>query len=381
MGGDYPLGYDRLYNPDAILSWGFIVSRAPDPDKHCNEETSLWVWNPFVGITSMLPPPPIPLKSQHQTKFVCDGDRVYALYAHKRGGSVREEQNVGPDVYHVWMLNLREFNIRWKKLPPLPIVGRYVYASSCGSESYIRQRRTTFATEECGIWKLSASGEENSEWHWQYIEDNTPPPRNINFETSDKVPSYIQMDEVWDADITMSFLYVRDSHPYLTPGNIIEASEHPPYIILLAEVDGSQCRPVIYYLGIDAQENGPGLYLLKRELDSEKTRTVKREEWTAFLAEWVPEWLRRVVEDGQEEDGQEEDDELEENLPILPRLLNQRRVGAIKFFRCKSWKREHWLNLGNQNNETQNKICTIEVTHFGHIFAYKFLIGQRGNIE
>ena len=150
---------------------------------------------------------------------------------------------------------------------------------------------------------------------------------------------------------------------------------------MLAEVDGSQCRPVIYCLGIDAQENGPGLYLLKRELDSEKTRTVKREEWAEFLAEWVPEWLRRVVED-QEVDGVlEEDDELEENLPILPRLLNPRRVGAIKFFRCKSWKREHWLNLGNQNNETQNKIYTIEVTHFGPIFAYQFLIGQLGNNE
>lgn len=57
--------------------------------------------------------------------------------------------------------------------------------------------------------------------------------------------------------------YMTVCLPHLTPENRIPASQHAPFIILLVEVDGSERWPVIYYVGIDPEENGRSLYLLK----------------------------------------------------------------------------------------------------------------------
>ena len=61
---------------------------------------SLWAWNPFVGITSMLPPPPAHLLPKYVIKFVCDGERVYAIIP----GFQTEEQTVEHEVYNVWTI-------------------------------------------------------------------------------------------------------------------------------------------------------------------------------------------------------------------------------------------------------------------------------------
>jgi hypothetical protein len=185
MAGHSPLLYDRKYNPSAILSYReFIV---------CHREFSntdaarLCVWDPFRGMKTTLPPPPI-----FDTIFLCDGESVYVLSP----ATVTEKQNVPIDVYNVWMLDLREFNLRWKKLPSLPRLGEEynIYASICVGERYIWQRRRTLSSEADG-WKLSGSGsgENDSKWLWQHIDVNTPPPQNLNFDQSNRLPLYIEM--------------------------------------------------------------------------------------------------------------------------------------------------------------------------------------------
>ena len=120
MAGHSPLLYDRKYNPSAILSYReFIVCHR---DFSNSDAARLCVWDPFRGMKTTLPPPPI-----FDTIFLCDGESVYVLSP----ATVTEKQNVPIDVYNVWMLDLREFNLRWKKLPSLPRLGQEynIYAS------------------------------------------------------------------------------------------------------------------------------------------------------------------------------------------------------------------------------------------------------------
>jgi hypothetical protein len=86
--------------------------------------------------------------NHHHHHFLCDGESVYVLSP----ATVTEKQNVPIDVYNVWMLDLREFNLRWKKLPSLPRLGEEynIYASICVGERYIWQRRRTLSSEADG---------------------------------------------------------------------------------------------------------------------------------------------------------------------------------------------------------------------------------------
>lgn len=64
----------------------------------------------------------ISLISTHKIEIASDGEHVYALIL----GSAAKNRNIQPDVYHVWMLDLREFS--------LPC-GIHLYAANCEGES------------------------------------------------------------------------------------------------------------------------------------------------------------------------------------------------------------------------------------------------------
>lgn len=362
---------DQLYSPDTILSSrGFIVSRfrvsrafSPNPKSPWEEDMSLWAWNPFVGITSMLPPPPAHLLPKYVIKFVCDGERVYAIIP----GFQTEEQTVEHEVYHVWTLNLREFNVIWRKLPSLPRVGRNVDVSNCVGDIYICQRDNEFSWKSDRIWKLSGSGADNNEWHWQDINPNMPPPKGLNFNTSDRAPSYIEINEVFYMDVVLKCLYERQSLPYQFLNPIPRIPQCASYIFLIPDADcegsvESESHPVtyreLYCFGVhhavnDGAVNG-GVHLLKAELDNEKTRIVEEGDFVDFVEGWADEL---------------EDDAEGHNNPEF-RRGNPRIARAIQVFPCTKWKKQYRLDLGTWKNTVDN-IGMGNVAHFGAIYVYQ----------
>jgi hypothetical protein len=122
------------------------------------------------------------------------------------------------------MLDLRDFNIHWKRLPPLPRLWDYVYALSYlngDGSSYIWQQTHSDSSEAEG-WKLGAlrKGEDkemnslNCEWNWEYVSVNTRPPWNLNFDImSQRIPLYVEIqllhEFIVNDAIVMKRLYMR----------------------------------------------------------------------------------------------------------------------------------------------------------------------------
>jgi len=194
--------YDRAENPSVSLSsQEFIVYRVirfpPDYPPDYSTDASLWVWDPFRGMKSTIPQPPIPnMLKGFDANFMCDGESVYVL----------TPSFVPVNVYNVWMLDLREFNIRWKKLPTLPRLGKPVYASICAGEKYIWEEKLSLSSNITHGWKLSGSGENDT---WQHIKVKTPPPQNLNFDKSNRLPLYIEI-----ISTNGKFMYERAPLPW-----------------------------------------------------------------------------------------------------------------------------------------------------------------------
>jgi hypothetical protein len=344
-----------------LSSQEFIVSRLV-VQRHGIYKTdfSLWVWDPFCGTKSTLPPPPIPnMLGRLDSNYVCDGESVYVLTP--VAATVIEEQP--PDLYDVWMLNLREFNVRWRKLPSLPRLGKYVYSSSCEGESYIWQRRRILSSEADG-WKLSGSGENDSKWHWQHINVNTPPPHNLNFDKSNRFPLYIEITTV-----PRKFLYARCPFPRHTPAPF--RGIFPYYIFMFQHVDSDDSRPIsygdLYCFEVDRKQNG-GLCLLKAELDNVKTRTVEESEWGDF----VEDWPRDIYDMNWPLDFWEEHRD-DHNYPEWPNH-GQGFSSAIKVFMpMLKWKLQRKFKFENWMDKVS---CDFKVVQNGPIYGYKLFGGK-----
>jgi hypothetical protein len=206
----FPIYDVAFHNIPNIQSNALILSHIK---KTTGEEASyklagLWVCRPdnnnaniWEGaITVRLPERPL-LKVQKYTKFVYDNHRIFSLTP----SVVTKEPKVRQNIYNVWMLDLRDFNIRWKSLPPLPRLWNHVYALSSlnGDESsYIWQRRRSDSSDGEG-WKLSElwKGEDKNnnslkcEWHWDLANVNTLPAKRLNFDIMlQKLPLYVEIE-------------------------------------------------------------------------------------------------------------------------------------------------------------------------------------------
>jgi hypothetical protein len=104
--------YARLENP-RILSKSLVLFHTPDQGYPAYDSLSLWVYSDNEGTLFNLPVPAIPDELRSDVKFVCDGneERIYSFTP------VNENSQ---NMYDVSVADLREGNVRWNKLPPLP---------------------------------------------------------------------------------------------------------------------------------------------------------------------------------------------------------------------------------------------------------------------
>eukprot|EP00253_Pinus_taeda_P016881 PITA_16881 len=288
----FPIYHQCLHNPPNILSNALILSHIKKfqcpSDEASYRLVGLWVSTPEnnncnlgdSAVTVRLPEHPL-LDVPKYTKFLCDNHHVFSLTP----SFVTEDTEAPTKIYNVWMLDLRDFNIHWKRLPPLPRLGKYVYASSSlnGDESsYIWQRRQSDSSEAEG-WKLSASrklGDKdlnslNCEWHWDYFNVNTRPPTNLNFDIMpERLPLYVETEEVYDDDV-MKTLFRRCSIPQYTvhKNNIFMLLDG----MISSSSDYKFCSIIV---------DGGRICILNMGWVGERSRIVGGQEWNYFVEYW-----------------------------------------------------------------------------------------------
>jgi hypothetical protein len=361
----FPVYDVAFHNRPNIQSNALILShikRTPREEASYRLE-GLWVCRPDnnsanIGegvITVRLPEHPV-VKVHKYTKFVCDNHRVFSLTP----SVVTKEPEVRQNIYNVWMLDLRDFNIHWKRLPPLPRLWDYVYALSSlngDGSSYIWQQTHSDSSEAEG-WKLGASrkGEDkemnslNCEWHWEYVNVNTRPPRNLNFDImSQRLPLYVEIQllhEFFVNDaIVMKRLYMRCPIPDYT----LNKSDYS-YIFVLP--DGnisriSECSLCSITVG------GSGIWTQKVGLDEERTRIVEEHEWNDFVEYWNDEMRRQ-----------------------RKWRVPSRERSAIKVFTgYNQWMLKQKVELTEKktHDEVVNEHSTIRVAQNGPIYGYSYL--------
>jgi hypothetical protein len=143
-----------------------MLRYSPISKKNLGEEASyrlagLWVYKPNnnsanigEGVITVWLPEHLVVKVRKYTKFVCDNHCVFSLTP----SVVTKEPKFHQNIYNVWMLDLRDFNIHWKRLSPLPRPWHYVYALSYlngDGSNYIWQQTHSDSSEAEG-WKLGA---------------------------------------------------------------------------------------------------------------------------------------------------------------------------------------------------------------------------------
>eukprot|EP00253_Pinus_taeda_P028728 PITA_28728 len=296
-----PLLYDRVYNAAAIVSPGeFIVLRVfacPHEFKwghdchsmRCASESRLCVWNLSRGMENALPPPP---KAPFGSVFVCDGENLYLFTP---GVVTREEPKVRHKVYKVWMLNLREFNVVWKRLPRLPRLGDYIYASTTSEgHRYIWQRRGNHSSE-ASVWKLSRE----SDWQWQHVNINTQLPRNLILDKSNRLPTYIELNRRINNELVYKSVYRRCPDPddlfpdeFILNGRRPSPSENDDYIFMLSNADSDESQLLIYgdlyRFHVEKNRNDELLCISKVEMENVEHRIVGEvtDQWHEFVGHW-----------------------------------------------------------------------------------------------
>ena len=126
----------------------------------------------------------------------------------------------------------------------------------------IWQRRRTLSWE-LDAWKLSRSGENDSDWQWQYANVNTPPPKNLIFDESYRLPLYNEMNSVDGDQGVAKVLHAR--RPFLR--HKLGFHDLDIYIFMVPDVHSDDNRLIIYgdlyHIRIDINRNG-GLSILKK---------------------------------------------------------------------------------------------------------------------
>lgn len=291
----FQMYHQGLHKPPNILSKALIISHVKQTSNQAHMVMlsyvllSLRVCRPSNisdridegAITIRLPKhPSIQVHKCEFERIVCDNHRVFTFTP----SAVAQEPNVPQLMYNVWMLDLRDFNLHWERLPPLPKLGNFVYASSSslnGDESsYIWQRRCSDSSKAEG-WKLHrlSSGpggklDMDFTWIWEYFNVNTRPPRNLNFDImSERLPLYVEIEQ--------RFYRERYGHPFLlrqlyrrcpTSEYILGKSEHGFYVFILGDAiinHINECN--LCFMSID----NSGICIVKVELDEQRTRIVE----------------------------------------------------------------------------------------------------------
>jgi hypothetical protein len=364
----FPIYDVAFHNIPNIQSNALILSHIK---KTSGEEASyklagLWVCRPdnnnaniWEGaITVRLPEHPL-LKVQKYTKFVCDNHRIFSLTP----SVVTKEPKVRQNIYNVWMLDLRDFNIRWKSLPPLPRLWNHVYALSSlnGDESsYIWQRRRSDSSDGEG-WKLSElwKGEDKNinsskcEWHWEMANVNTLPAKRLNFDIMlQKLPLYVEIErrqEFVNHGTVTKKLYRRCPIPDYTLHNSVGS-----YIFMLLDgnIDSvSECS--LCFTIIDDCR----IYTTKIGLEEQRTRIVEEQELNEFVRYWNNEMRRQ----GKYEKANKWH-------------VHSQKRSAIKVL-CQpgnTIKKELKL-IEKEHGEVVNQRSTIRVAQKGPIYGYSYL--------
>ena len=133
----FQMYHQGLHKPPNILSKALIISHVKQTSNQAHMVMlsyvllSLRVCRPSNisdridegAITIRLPKHPS--IQVHKCEFeiiVCDNHRVFTFTP----SAVAQEPNVPQLMYNVWMLDLRDFNLHWERLPPLPKLGNFV---------------------------------------------------------------------------------------------------------------------------------------------------------------------------------------------------------------------------------------------------------------
>jgi len=369
----FPIYHQRLHNPPNILSNALILSHMKQtlaPDKESSYRlVSLWVCRPSDNnghicegaITIRLPEHPIvEVKKYNFAKFVCDNHRVFSFTPSVV--TVTEDPKVRQNIYNVWMLDLTDFNVHWKRLPPLPRLGNCVYASSSLSgdkSSYIWQRKRSGYSEADG-WKLSAvrSGEDQNmnslkcKWHWEHINVNTRPPKNLNFDLmSERLPLYVEIEQRYDRErrvVVKKELYRRCPIPEYT---LTKTTDNRSYGVMIS---GSISE---FYLFDIMFERG-GICIFKIGPHEEMARTVEEQEWDDFVRYW---------NDSMRGQGAYE-------MPHKWHVDSQEKSAMKILIQVHLWRYRQDLKLTEKvKREVVNKHSTMRLAQKGPIYLYSYL--------